>query len=78
MHSPNAEFCVNCVKARYEDLKQRTLNAYYAQHEEIEALRMQLGIDPESNDGYWFLCIVVIEFLYVLVFLYVLYVIGLL
>ncbi|MEE0520831.1 MAG: hypothetical protein UDK36_05495 [Bacteroidaceae bacterium] len=37
-------------KARYEDLKQRALKAYYAQQEEIVSLRKQLGIEPEGKE----------------------------
>lgn len=37
-------------KARYEDLKQRALKAYYAQQEEIVSLRKRLGIEPEGKE----------------------------
>ena len=33
-------------QAAYEDLKQRALNAYNKQQEEIKALKRQLGIEP--------------------------------
>ena len=34
---------LNAWKARYEDLKQRALKAYYGQKEEIERLRKKIN-----------------------------------
>lgn len=40
----------NAWKAKYEDLKQRALKAYYGQKEEIERLRKEINDKTKIDD----------------------------
>lgn len=52
LKTENAELLAtsNAWKAKYEDLKQRALKAYYGQKEEIERLRKEINDKTKIDD----------------------------